>query len=272
MVATGLATEVQRPGSAEVLRRLEGPTHGPTFWFALWAMTVTAVVVTVVLPVIEGGPQMKERAVVGAIAGTFAGCGLIAWRRRPDSRSGLWMVAVGFGLFVGPLLAGFESPVIQEFNDLLDDFWTIAIIALLLTFTSGGRLESTADRVLVGAMVLQVTVQIARELFLAHDGNFLLVHPNRGVADALEAASGLIIVFACVGTAVVIGAASSARRHRCGGRCCRAWPGSPRCSSRRWHSRRRPGIRSCGSCSPRSCSCRWSSSRACCTRASHEAV
>ena len=89
MVATGLATESQPLGSTEVLRRFARPIHGPAFWSALWGLTLAAVVVTVVLPVVAGGSQMKERAAVGAIAGAFAACGLIAWRRRPDSRSGL---------------------------------------------------------------------------------------------------------------------------------------------------------------------------------------
>ena len=104
-----------------------------------------------------------------------------------------------------PVLAPFDSPTVQEFNDLFDDLWTIAIIGLLLTFVSGGRLESTADRVLVGAMAVQTILQFVRELFLAHDGNFLLVHPDRAVAGALETANGLIVTFAAVGTVVVIG-------------------------------------------------------------------
>ena len=52
------------------------------------------------------GPDIAFRLVGGA----FVACGLIAWRRRPDSRSGLLMTATGFLLFVEPLLRQFDSP------------------------------------------------------------------------------------------------------------------------------------------------------------------
>ena len=51
------------------------------------------------------------------------------------------MVATGFGLLVEPVFAQFESPTIALFGDLLEDAWGIAVIALLLSFLSGGRLE-----------------------------------------------------------------------------------------------------------------------------------
>ena len=50
------------------------------------------------------------RAVVGAdvvyrlVGGSFAAFGLVAWHRRPDSRSGPLMTATGFGLLVSLLL------------------------------------------------------------------------------------------------------------------------------------------------------------------------
>ena len=39
------------------------------------------------------------------VGGSFAAFGLVAWRRRPDSRSGRLMTATGFGFFVQPLLS-----------------------------------------------------------------------------------------------------------------------------------------------------------------------
>ena len=47
------------------------------------------------------------------VGGAFVACGLIAWRRRPDSYSGLLMTATGFLLFVEPLFMQFDSPVVQ---------------------------------------------------------------------------------------------------------------------------------------------------------------
>ncbi len=243
MVATGLATESHPLGSTDVLRRFAPPTHRTAFWIALWTVTVAAVVVTVVLPAIAGAQDVKERAAAGAIAGAFAGCGLIAWRRRPDSRSGLWMVATGFGLFVGPLLAGFESPTVQEFNDVLDDFWAIAIIAILLTFMSSGRLERTADRVLVGAMGIVVdpadrarTVPRARRQLPARPPGS---HRCRRARNCVRPSGRLRLPGHGGGDRCPLQARVG---RRSGGRCCRAWPASPHCFSPHWRSPHRPGI------------------------------
>ena len=46
--------------------------------------------------------------IVGA---SYVACGLVAWRRRPDNRSGLLMTATGFALFASPLLAQVGSPL-----------------------------------------------------------------------------------------------------------------------------------------------------------------
>ena len=47
------------------------------------------------------------------IGGSFAACGLIAWRRRPDSRSGLLMAAAGVGFFVSAIISQFDPPIAQ---------------------------------------------------------------------------------------------------------------------------------------------------------------
>ena len=54
------------------------------------------------VPVIFPGEERVEavQVVYRLIGGSFAACGLIAWRRRPDSRSGLLMAAAGVGFFV----------------------------------------------------------------------------------------------------------------------------------------------------------------------------
>ena len=50
------------------------------------------------------------RMIFRLVGAAFVACGLIAWRRRPDSYSGLLMTATGFLLFVEPLFAQFDSP------------------------------------------------------------------------------------------------------------------------------------------------------------------
>jgi hypothetical protein len=62
-------------------------------------------------------------------------------------------------------------------GDLLEDAWAIPLIALLLTFLTGGRLESRTDRLLVGLFVLATALEFVRHLFLPRDGHLLATSP-----------------------------------------------------------------------------------------------
>jgi signal transduction histidine kinase len=151
-------------------------------------------------------PVPGYRTLFRLAGGVYATCGLIAWRRRPDSRTGLLMVLTGFGLFVEPLFSQLDPSPLRTVGDLLEDGWSITIIALMLTFLSGGRLRTRADRLLVGVFALQLALEFVRHLFLPREGNFLLVHSAPGVADALIAFTGVLVSFGCLAVAVVIGA------------------------------------------------------------------
>jgi signal transduction histidine kinase len=196
-----------RPANeAQTLTRFTAREYGPGFWIALWA-AVAAAEVAALVPILFAEETLPGyRIVFRLIGGTFAACGLIAWRRRPDSRSGLFMVATGFGLLVEPLFDQFDPSAVRTIGDLFEDAWSIPIIALLLTFLSGGRLETRADRVLVGVFVLQLTNEFLRHLFLEREGNFLLVHGNATIAAAFDSANNLLVSVGCLAVAVVIGA------------------------------------------------------------------
>ena len=47
----------------------------------------------------------------GLVGGSFAACGLVAWRAAPDSRSGALMTATGFAFFIYPLLSQIDAPL-----------------------------------------------------------------------------------------------------------------------------------------------------------------
>src|SRR5690242_17686831 len=70
--------------------------------------------------------------------GSFVACGLVAWRRRPDSRAGLLMTLTGFALFVAPVGSQIHAPAAQTFVWLFSDLWTISFVALVLTFVTAG--------------------------------------------------------------------------------------------------------------------------------------
>ena len=75
--------------------------------------------------------------------------GLVAWRRRPDSRFGVLMIAAGFAMFLSSLSTG-NSPVLYTIGILFDLLPAVLFLHVFLAFPSG-RLERRAERVLVGA-------------------------------------------------------------------------------------------------------------------------
>src|SRR5262245_47253913 len=66
-------------------------------WLGLWAAVVAAEAAALSGILQAEEPVPGYRVVFRLIGGVFCACGLIAWRRRPDSRSGLLMRAAGCG-------------------------------------------------------------------------------------------------------------------------------------------------------------------------------
>ena len=206
VAASDLVTKPVGRRSAHVLNRFDGRPRSPAFWMAMWA-GVTAFELAALAPAVLGDePAPGYRVVFRLIGGSFAACGVIAWHRRPDSRSGPLMIATGAGLFVEPLFGQFHSPTVQTLGEMFEDVWGISIIALLLTTLTGGRLTTRVDRVLVGAFVLQLVVELTRHLFLEQDGNFLLVHADAGIEGAVNTANLWLASVSCLAVAFVIGA------------------------------------------------------------------
>jgi signal transduction histidine kinase len=203
-----LGTRREAPRSAEVLDRFSATARHRVPWIAVLAVAVVAAQLAAVVPLLsgDGAPVPGYRIVFRLIGGAFTVCGLIAWRRRPDSRSGLLMIATGFGLLVEPVFDPIDPSALRTVGDLLEDAWGIPIIALLLTFLTGGRLVSRLDRALVGVFVAVTGLEVARHFFLVREGNFLLVHPDAGVAEAMLALSGMLVSAGCLAVAGVIGA------------------------------------------------------------------
>ena len=173
------------PRGAPVLERLAVREHGVAFWVALWTAAVAAELLALI-PVFEGDVTGPDVVYILA-AGSFAACGLVAWRRRPDNLSGRLMTATGFAAFAFPLLSQLDAPLTLTLAVLLSGVWTIGYVALLLTFMTGGRLESTVDLVLVGVYALALLVcQFPYMMFLDFAGNLLLVEPDAQVAEAID--------------------------------------------------------------------------------------
>jgi signal transduction histidine kinase len=165
-----------------------------------------------------GDPVSGPIVVFNLVGGSFAACGLIAWHRRPDSRSGALMTAAGFAFLVPAALGQRDEELAVTFAGLFADVWILFFVALMLTALTGGRLRTRVDRALVGAFVLPaLALEAAFMLVAAEDGNLLLAFPDAGVADAVDRAQRALLVAACGATIAVVAArwrASSPPRRR----------------------------------------------------------
>ena len=186
---TGLAVSRTDDRRVALHHRFSAPVLTPGLWVGLWAGLV-AVVAVVLAGWLLGDEDVAGYRVAFRLVGiAFVACGLVAWRRRPDSYSGLLMTATGFLLFIEPLLAQWDAPVADTLGHLLTDLWAITIIWLLLTPLSGGRVTSTTEWVLIGAFAVEPLLELA---WAVTD------------ADAFEALRALVVILACLGVAGVI--------------------------------------------------------------------
>jgi signal transduction histidine kinase len=202
----GEPVEARRGGRGELLRRFTARRRG-WLWGLLWVAAGLAEL-AVLAPVVfqRDVPIAPLDVVLRLIGGSFAACGLIAWQRRPDSRSGLWMTGTGFGFLVPALLRDLDSALAQTAGHWLSDAWSLFFIPLLLTYQSSGRLRTRTDRLLVAAVVLEVAVLAPLWLVFADDPTTLLTtFPDPAVAGAVDSVQRVLYVAISVGTAAVVG-------------------------------------------------------------------
>ena len=132
-------------------------------------------------------------AFVLLIGWSFMGSGIVAAARGLGSRFGALMIGAGFAWFAAALSASGE-PVLFTIGTLLASLWIAIFVHALLAFP-GGRLESRAARVVVGAFYFQaVVLQLGWLMFTnttALDGchgcpvNLLLVSDRPQLANAI---------------------------------------------------------------------------------------
>jgi signal transduction histidine kinase len=128
-----------------------------------------------------------------AVAWSFIGVGLYAWRRRPESRIGALMVLLGFAWFPAALNLS-NSPLVYSLGYVLGGLWGGVFLQLILSFPSG-RLAPGVDRALAIAGYLIFTVASIPAMLFAgpHElgcdecpANVLLVHRNPDLAHVAQ--------------------------------------------------------------------------------------
>jgi signal transduction histidine kinase len=219
--AVGVRELVARPvshGRVQGLGRLTAPAHSRWVWAALWAATAAAGFVSLIPALFDRGPPLVPDDVLHILGGLgFAACGLVAWRRRPDSAVGRLLTLAGFGILLSPVLAQIDSRLAFTVAALFGELWIALFATLILSFVTGGRLTSTLDAAIVETFVFGLLVlQFAVLLFLPDARNLLAVWPDAGTADAIRNVQFAVLAAASLAVVIVIAvrwrAASRPRR------------------------------------------------------------
>ncbi|MBV9192902.1 MAG: sensor histidine kinase [Solirubrobacterales bacterium] len=173
---------------------------------ALW-VTAAAAQWGALRPVVTGEHAAPSVILYHLVGASFAACGLLAWYRRPDGRTGRLMVVTGFLFFARPLLSRIDWSVAQTVGVAIGNLWVVTFVALLVSFRSRPRGWMISERVVIGAFVLsEVVLVVAWMLFTPLPGNLLLVSANSAAADDLNRASGVIGFGAALSVAVLLAA------------------------------------------------------------------
>ena len=138
----------------------------------------------------RGDGDVTAVAIVNrSVGGSFIACGLIAWQRRPDSRTGRLMTLTGFVFLSEALLSEVDSHVAYTLGQWSANWWIPPFAALILGFPSG-RLASRVDWAIVGAFVFGTVVgQLVWLLFFPFPGgqdNALLISADPGAAHTID--------------------------------------------------------------------------------------
>ena len=136
---------------------------------------------------------------------SYLAAGLIAWRRRPESRLGPLMLLAGFGTFISFL--GFST------NDLVFTLGTagdllppVLFLHVFLAYPTG-RLRGGADRTVVVAAYLAAALTIPEMLLgTGGDGNLLAIFRAPNAAEFLEQLQLVVLALAMLaGIGVLVG-------------------------------------------------------------------
>jgi signal transduction histidine kinase len=152
-------------------------------------------------------------ATLGVVVGlAWSAIGLDDWRRHPERRTGVLMVALGFAWF-GSLLAYSGISTLYTVGLFLKPLFLAVLGHLLLSFPSG-RLDDRGPRLLVAAAYVDTTVVVALATLFegsVPDGvrNLALIEANPALADGFRNVARVIGV-----TLLLLSSAILVRRWR----------------------------------------------------------
>jgi signal transduction histidine kinase len=177
---------------------------GPGLSWAIAICGVAGATTSFALAVIgEGvGVEMGEPLVIAVLTAlltlSYVTCGLIAWRRRPDSRFGPLMITAGFVNFFATLVWA-TSPLPHTVGEALDLLPPVLFLHVYLAFPDG-RLKGRAERALLGiAYGTAVTLELTRMYFGGFGANNLLEgHTDLAAGEIVQKTQLTIISVCCL--------------------------------------------------------------------------
>jgi signal transduction histidine kinase len=98
------------------------------------------------------------------VSWSFILAGLIGWSRRPQNRTGMLMVAVGFGVLVGSLSEA-NHPIPYTLGALLGSLFIAVYLHLLLAYPSGELLSRAARILLVAGYATALLAPLLDSMF-----------------------------------------------------------------------------------------------------------
>ena len=153
-----------------------GPNEGPS-WPMLLSVATAAAVVAALLIVLAltgedvAGPALSAFLVCWLFI-PYVAAGLIAWKRRPESKLGRLIVITGF-LTAFSFLVWSAQPVFFSIGNAIQFLPPALYLHLFLAYPSG-ELRSKGDRWLVGAAYAAIGITLLRMTFGEGDGRNLL--------------------------------------------------------------------------------------------------
>jgi signal transduction histidine kinase len=190
------AAATRSPGRSPAVARLP---------LLLWPLGAAAVAAGFYFLFDSGGDVTAVQVINRSVGGSFIACGLVAWQRRPENRTGLLMTLTGFLFLAEPLLIEVDSSGAYTLGQVVALWWAIPFTALILAFPSG-RITSPIDAIIVSAFfVLEVIVQFIWVLFLPFpEGktNVLQVRADADLAHTIDTWQRWCVV--AVGMALVV--------------------------------------------------------------------
>ena len=168
------------------LRRVLPPPAAA--WIALWIVVIAGEVLAL-WPVLfdRDAPIEGVEVALALVGGSFAACGLIAWRRRPDSRVGMLMTSTGFCSTCGRCSPSWAANSRRRSANAGAEPVALSLRRAAALVPLGRPAESRLDRLLVAAFAIPMALgQLLWMLFDPVEGHLLLAWPDADVAWTID--------------------------------------------------------------------------------------